>query len=196
MCLPEFTFLPCLLLQHILLTRLNPVTHNAQLGDEKDPCQAKDINQEVYQFLEIASVKYGIAFWRPGSRITHQITLENCAYHGVLLIGTDFYTLNGGGLGGIYISVVGADTMNIMSGIPWELTCPKVIGVKLMGSVSGQISPKDVILKVADILIVKVKAQNRNNQHKCLDYPVGVSLVPPCGQLPDTRHSKKTPQDN
>lgn len=127
----------------------------AQLGDEKDPCQAKDINQEVYQFLEIASVKYGIAFWRPGSRITHQITLENCAYHGVLLIGSDFYTLNGGGLGGIYISVVGADTMNIMSGIPWELTCPKVIGVKLMGSVSGQISPKDVILKVADILIVK-----------------------------------------
>ncbi|ERE90007.1 aconitate hydratase [Cricetulus griseus] len=127
----------------------------AQLGGEKDLCRAKDINQEVYNFLATAGAKYGVGFWRPGSGIIHQIILENYAYPGVLLIGTDSHTPNGGGLGGICIGVGGADAVDVMAGIPWELKCPKVIGVKLTGSLSGWTSSKDVILKVAGILTVK-----------------------------------------
>uniref|UniRef100_A0A8W4FGI3 Aconitate hydratase, mitochondrial n=1 Tax=Sus scrofa TaxID=9823 RepID=A0A8W4FGI3_PIG len=127
----------------------------AQLGGEKDLRRAKDINQEVYNFLATAGAKYGVGFWRPGSGIIHQIILENYAYPGVLLIGTDSHTPNGGGLGGICIGVGGADAVDVMAGIPWELKCPKVIGVKLTGSLSGWTSPKDVILKVAGILTVK-----------------------------------------
>ncbi|KAB1277223.1 hypothetical protein Cadr_000006187 [Camelus dromedarius] len=127
----------------------------AQLGGEKDLPWAKDINQEVYNFLAMAGVKYGVGFWRPGSGIIHQIILENYAYSGVLLIGTDFHTTKGGGLGGICIGVGGADAVDVMAGISWELKCPKVIGVKPTGSLSGWTSPKDVILKVAGILIVK-----------------------------------------
>uniref|UniRef100_A0A2K6SQN0 Aconitase/3-isopropylmalate dehydratase large subunit alpha/beta/alpha domain-containing protein n=1 Tax=Saimiri boliviensis boliviensis TaxID=39432 RepID=A0A2K6SQN0_SAIBB len=127
----------------------------AQLGGEKDLRRAKDINQEVYNFLATAGAKYGVGFWRPGSGIIHQIILENYAYPGVLLIGTDSHTPNGGGLGGICIGVGGADAVDVMAGIPWELKCPKVIGVKLTGSLSSWTSPKDVILKVAGILTVK-----------------------------------------
>ncbi|XP_023364962.1 aconitate hydratase, mitochondrial [Otolemur garnettii] len=127
----------------------------AQLGGDKDLRRAKDINQEVYNFLATAGAKYGVGFWRPGSGIIHQIILENYAYPGVLLIGTDSHTPNGGGLGGICIGVGGADAVDVMAGIPWELKCPKVIGVKLTGSLSGWSSPKDVILKVAGILTVK-----------------------------------------
>uniref|UniRef100_A0A8C5V4U3 Aconitate hydratase, mitochondrial n=1 Tax=Microcebus murinus TaxID=30608 RepID=A0A8C5V4U3_MICMU len=127
----------------------------AQVGGEKDLRRAKDINQEVYNFLATAGAKYGVGFWRPGSGIIHQIILENYAYPGVLLIGTDSHTPNGGGLGGICIGVGGADAVDVMAGIPWELKCPKVIGVKLTGSLSGWSSPKDVILKVAGILTVK-----------------------------------------
>uniref|UniRef100_A0A8I5ZLT6 Aconitate hydratase, mitochondrial n=1 Tax=Rattus norvegicus TaxID=10116 RepID=A0A8I5ZLT6_RAT len=127
----------------------------AQLGGEKDLRRAKDINQEVYNFLATAGAKYGVGFWRPGSGIIHQIILENYAYPGVLLIGTDSHTPNGGGLGGICIGVGGADAVDVMAGIPWELKCPKVIGVKLTGTLSGWTSPKDVILKVAGILTVK-----------------------------------------
>uniref|UniRef100_A0A2K6NBK1 Aconitate hydratase, mitochondrial n=1 Tax=Rhinopithecus roxellana TaxID=61622 RepID=A0A2K6NBK1_RHIRO len=127
----------------------------AQLGGEKDLRRAKDINQEVYNFLATAGAKYGVGFWKPGSGIIHQIILENYAYPGVLLIGTDSHTPNGGGLGGICIGVGGADAVDVMAGIPWELKCPKVIGVKLTGSLSGWTSPKDVILKVAGILTVK-----------------------------------------
>ncbi|KAM5149056.1 aconitate hydratase, mitochondrial [Mantella aurantiaca] len=127
----------------------------AQFGGEKDLKRAKDINQEVYNFLATAAAKYGVGFWKPGSGIIHQIILENYAYPGVLLIGTDSHTPNGGGLGGICIGVGGADAVDVMAGIPWELKCPNVIGVKLTGKLSGWSSPKDVILKVAGILTVK-----------------------------------------
>ncbi|XP_040215395.1 aconitate hydratase, mitochondrial [Rana temporaria] len=127
----------------------------AQLGGDQDLKRAKDINKEVYNFLASAAGKYGVGFWKPGSGIIHQIILENYAYPGVLLIGTDSHTPNGGGLGGICIGVGGADAVDVMAGIPWELKCPNVIGVKLTGKLSGWTSPKDVILKVAGILTVK-----------------------------------------
>ncbi|CAB1313045.1 unnamed protein product [Coregonus sp. 'balchen'] len=127
----------------------------AQIGGAKDLARAKDINAEVYNFLASAGAKYGVGFWKPGSGIIHQIILENYAYPGVLLIGTDSHTPNGGGLGSICIGVGGADAVDVMAGIPWELKCPKVIGVKLTGKLSGWTSPKDVILKVAGILTVK-----------------------------------------
>ncbi|XP_041098122.1 aconitate hydratase, mitochondrial isoform X2 [Polyodon spathula] len=124
-------------------------------GGTQDLERAKDVNQEVYNFLSTAAAKYGVGFWKPGSGIIHQIILENYAYPGVLLIGTDSHTPNGGGLGGVCIGVGGADAVDVMAGIPWELKCPNVIGVKLTGSLSGWTSPKDVILKVAGILTVK-----------------------------------------
>ena len=127
----------------------------AQVGASQDLAKAKDINREVYDFLGSASAKYGIGFWKPGSGIIHQIILENYAFPGALLIGTDSHTPNGGGLGGLCIGVGGADAVDVMANIPWELKCPKVIGVKLTGKLSGWTSPKDVILKVADILTVK-----------------------------------------
>ena len=100
----------------------------AQVGGEKDLRRAKDINQEVYNFLATAGAKYGVGFWTPGTGIIYQIILENYAYPGVLLIGTDSHTPNGGGLGGICIGVGGADAVDVMAGIPWELKCPKVRG--------------------------------------------------------------------
>uniref|UniRef100_A0A672FUE3 Aconitate hydratase, mitochondrial n=1 Tax=Salarias fasciatus TaxID=181472 RepID=A0A672FUE3_SALFA len=127
----------------------------AQIGGVKDLARAKEVNQEVYNFLSSAGAKYGVGFWKPGSGIIHQIILENYAYPGVMLIGTDSHTPNGGGLGSICIGVGGADAVDVMAGIPWELKCPKVIGVKLTGTLSGWTSPKDVILKVAGILTVK-----------------------------------------
>uniref|UniRef100_A0AAQ6ILV3 Aconitase/3-isopropylmalate dehydratase large subunit alpha/beta/alpha domain-containing protein n=1 Tax=Anabas testudineus TaxID=64144 RepID=A0AAQ6ILV3_ANATE len=127
----------------------------AQIGGAQDLQRAKEVNQEVYNFLATAAAKYGVGFWKPGSGIIHQIILENYAYPGVMLIGTDSHTPNGGGLGGICIGVGGADAVDVMAGIPWELKCPKVIGVRLTGTLSGWTSPKDVILKVAGILTVK-----------------------------------------
>jgi len=127
----------------------------AQLGGSKDLTRAKDINKEVYDFLSSSGAKYGVGFWKPGSGIIHQIILENYAFPGVLLIGTDSHTPNGGGLGGLFVGVGGADAVDVMAGLPWELKCPKVIGVKLTGKLSGWVSPKDVILKLAGILTVK-----------------------------------------
>ncbi|XP_065348151.1 probable aconitate hydratase, mitochondrial [Cloeon dipterum] len=127
----------------------------AQLGGDKDLARAKDINSEVYNFLKSAGAKYGVGFWKPGSGIIHQIILENYAFPGLLMIGTDSHTPNGGGLGGLCIGVGGADAVDVMANIPWELKCPKVIGVKLTGELKGWTSPKDVILKVAGILTVK-----------------------------------------
>lgn len=127
----------------------------AQVGGEQDLKRAKDLNKEVYDFLATASAKYGVGFWKPGSGIIHQIVLENYGFPGVLLIGTDSHTPNGGGLGGLCIGVGGADAVDVMANIPWELKCPKVIGVKLTGELSGWTSPKDIILKVAGILTVK-----------------------------------------
>merc|ERR1712180_505325 len=127
----------------------------AQLGGAKDLARANDVNGEVYKFLSTAGAKYGVGFWKPGSGIIHQILLENYAFPGLLMIGTDSHTPNGGGLGGLCIGVGGADAVDVMAGLPWELKCPKVIGVKLTGSMSGWTSAKDIILKVADILTVK-----------------------------------------
>merc|ERR1712045_918820 len=127
----------------------------AQIEGNKDLARAKDINSEVYNFLATAGAKYGVGFWKPGSGIIHQIILENYAFPGLLMVGTDSHTPNGGGLGGLCIGVGGADAVDVMANIPWELKCPKVIGVKLTGELNGWTSPKDVILKVAGILTVK-----------------------------------------
>merc|ERR1719273_1382655 len=127
----------------------------AQIEGVKDLARAKDLNAEVYNFLATAGAKYGVGFWKPGSGIIHQIILENYAFPGLLMVGTDSHTPNGGGLGGLCIGVGGADAVDVMADIPWELKCPRVIGVKLTGKLSGWTSPKDVILKVAGILTVK-----------------------------------------
>jgi len=127
----------------------------AENGSVADLKVANDINSEVYNFLGSAGKRYGVGFWQPGSGIIHQIVLENYAFPGVMLIGTDSHTPNGGGLGGCCVGVGGADAVDVMAGIPWELKCPKVIGVELTGKLSGWTSPKDIILKVADILTVK-----------------------------------------
>jgi aconitate hydratase len=126
----------------------------AKDGSATDLAVAKDRNKEVYDFLATAGAKYGVGFWKPGSGIIHQIILENYAFPGLLMIGTDSHTPNGGGLGGLCIGVGGADAVDVMANVPWELKCPKVIGVKLTGKMSGWTSPKDVILKVAGITTV------------------------------------------
>ncbi|KAH9811876.1 mitochondrial aconitate hydratase [Melampsora americana] len=127
----------------------------AQTGGPKDLARAININKEVYDFLATATAKYGIGFWQPGSGIIHQIILENYAFPGGLMIGTDSHTPNAGGLGMIAVGVGGADAVDVMADLPWELKCPKVIGVKLTGKISGWTTPKDVILKVAGVLTVK-----------------------------------------
>jgi len=127
----------------------------AQIGAESDLNRAKDENKEVYDFLESVARKYGIGFWKPGAGIIHQVVLENYAFPGGMMIGTDSHTPNAGGLGMIAIGVGGADAVDVMAGMPWELKWPKLIGIKLTGKLSGWTSPKDVILKVAGILTVK-----------------------------------------
>ena len=122
----------------------------AQVGGKEDLARAKDLNKEVYNFLATTCAKYGLGFWKPGSGIIHQIILENYAFPGLVMIGTDSHTPNGGGLGGLCIGVGGADAVDVMANIPWELKCPKVIGVHLTGKISGWTSPKDVILKVGE----------------------------------------------
>ncbi len=117
--------------------------------------QAEKANREVYDFLRSVSDKYGIGFWKPGAGIIHQVILENYAFPGGMMIGTDSHTPNAGGLGMIAIGVGGADAMDVMAGMPWELKMPRIIGVKLAGKLSGWASPKDVILKLAGILTVK-----------------------------------------
>ncbi|OJD13706.1 aconitate hydratase, mitochondrial [Emergomyces pasteurianus Ep9510] len=127
----------------------------AQLGGDKDLARANEINKEVYDFLATSCAKYNIGFWKPGSGIIHQILLENYAFPGGLMIGTDSHTPNGGGLGMAAIGVGGADAVDVMAGLPWELKAPNVIGVRLTGELSGWTAPKDIILKVAGILTVK-----------------------------------------
>ena len=127
----------------------------AQVGGEKDLARAQDINKEVYDFLSSSCAKYNIGFWRPGSGIIHQIVLENYAFPGGLMIGTDSHTPNAGGLGMCAIGVGGADAVDVMANLPWEVKAPKIIGVRLTGEMSGWTAPKDIILKVAGILTVK-----------------------------------------
>lgn len=127
----------------------------AKVGAEQDLQAALDSSNEVFNFLESVSRKYGIGFWKPGAGIIHQIVLENYAFPGGMMIGTDSHTPNAGGLGMVAIGVGGADAVDVMAGMPWELKMPKLIGVKLTGKLSGWTSSKDVILKVAGILTVK-----------------------------------------
>lgn len=127
----------------------------AEIGALADLKKANDKNKEVYDFLSSVSNKYGIGFWKPGAGIIHQVVLENYAFPGGMMIGTDSHTPNAGGLGMIAIGVGGADACDVMAGLPWELKFPKLIGVKLTGRLSGWTSAKDVILKVAGILTVK-----------------------------------------
>ena len=127
----------------------------AKDGAETDLTAAENINKEVYDFLASVSDKYGIGFWKPGAGIIHQVVLENYAFPGGMMIGTDSHTPNAGGLGMVAVGVGGADAVDVMAGMPWELKMPKLIGVKLTGELSGWTSAKDVILKVAGILTVK-----------------------------------------
>ncbi len=127
----------------------------AETGADEDLARANEQNKEVYDFLSSAGAKYGIGFWKPGSGIIHQIVLENYAFPGGLMIGTDSHTVNAGGLGMCAVGVGGADAVDVMAGMAWEVKCPKVIGVRLTGELGGWTSPKDVILKVAGILTVK-----------------------------------------
>ena len=127
----------------------------ARIGADKDLQEAINKNNEVFNFLSSVSNKYGIGFWKPGAGIIHQVVLENYAFPGGMMIGTDSHTVNAGGLGMVAVGVGGADAVDVMAGMPWELKWPKLIGVKLTGKLSGWTSPKDVILKVAGILTVK-----------------------------------------
>src|SRR5476651_1976822 len=127
----------------------------AKVGAADDLATAKDVNKEVYDFLSSVSNKYGIGFWKPGAGIIHQVVLEQYAFPGGMMIGTDSHTPTAGGLGIIAIGVGGADACDVMAGLAWELKWPKLIGVKLTGKLSGWTAPKDVILKVAGILTVK-----------------------------------------
>lgn len=128
---------------------------NAKVEAKQDLAFANEESKEVFDFLSSVSNKYGIGFWKPGAGIIHQVVLENYAFPGGLMIGTDSHTVNAGGLGMLAIGVGGADACDVMAGLPWELKFPKLIGVKLTGKLSGWASPKDVILKVAGILTVK-----------------------------------------
>lgn len=127
----------------------------AKLGASKDLQASLNQNNEVFNFLSSISTKYGIGFWKPGAGIIHQVVLENYAFPGGMMIGTDSHTVNAGGLGMVAIGVGGADAVDVMAGMAWELKFPKLIGVKLTGHLNGWTSAKDVILKVADILTVK-----------------------------------------
>ncbi len=127
----------------------------AKIGAKSDLQNALNTSNEVFNFLESVSSKYGLGFWKPGAGIIHQVVLENYAFPGGMMIGTDSHTVNAGGLGMVAIGVGGADAVDVMAGMPWELKFPKLIGVKLTGKLSGWTAPKDVILKVAGILTVK-----------------------------------------
>ncbi|MCL4116041.1 UNVERIFIED_CONTAM: hypothetical protein GTU68_003718 [Idotea baltica] len=127
----------------------------AKNGADKDLQESINVNNEVFNFLRSVCNKYGIGFWKPGAGIIHQVVLENYAFPGGMMIGTDSHTVNAGGLGMVAIGVGGADAVDVMAGMPWELKMPKLIGVKLTGKLSGWTAPKDVILKVAGILTVK-----------------------------------------
>src|SRR6201747_1582694 len=127
----------------------------AKIGADQDLSTAKDVNKEVYDFLASVSDKYGLGFWKPGAGIIHQVVLENYAFPGGMMIGTDSHTPNAGGLAMVAIGVGGADAVDVMTGFPFNVRWPKVIGVKLTGTLSGWSAPKDVILEVARVLTVE-----------------------------------------
>ena len=127
----------------------------AKLGADKDLQNSLNKNNEVFNFLSSVCDKYGIGFWKPGAGIIHQVVLENYAFPGGMMIGTDSHTVNAGGLGMVAVGVGGADAVDVMADMPWELKFPKLIGVKLTGNLNGWAASKDIILKVAGILTVK-----------------------------------------
>ena len=127
----------------------------AYKGAREDISTATRTNEEVYDFLRDVSSRYDIGFWKPGAGIIHQVVLENYAFPGGMMVGTDSHTPNAGGLGMVAIGVGGADAVDVMTGMEWELKMPRIIGVRLTGTLSGWASPKDVILKLAGILTVK-----------------------------------------
>jgi aconitate hydratase len=127
----------------------------AKAGAALDLKFALDTNSEVYEFLRTVSAKYGIGFWKPGSGIIHQVVLENYAFPGGMMIGTDSHTPNAGGIGMVAIGVGGADAVDVMTGFPFNVRWPQLIGVHLTGELSGWTAPKDVILRVAELLTVK-----------------------------------------
>src|SRR5438477_11511682 len=127
----------------------------AESGSQKDLARAIDENKEVYNFLASSAKKYGIGFWKPGAGIIHQVVLENYAFPGGLIIGTDSHTPNGGGLGMLAIGVGGADAGEVMAGLPWEVLHPKLIGVRLTGKLQGWTAPKDIITYLCTLLTVK-----------------------------------------
>ena len=127
----------------------------AYKGAGEDIATAKKTNEEVYDFLRDVSSRFGIGFWKPGAGIIHQVVLENYAFPGGMMVGTDSHTPNAGGLGMVAIGVGGADAVDVMTGMEWELKMPKIIGVKLTGQLNGWTAPKDVILKLAGLLTVK-----------------------------------------
>lgn len=127
----------------------------AYKGAREDIATATKTNEEVYDFLRDVSSRYGIGFWKPGAGIIHQVVLENYAFPGGMMVGTDSHTPNAGGLGMVAIGVGGADAVDVMTGMEWELKMPKLIGVRLTGELNGWTAPKDVILKLAGILTVK-----------------------------------------
>ena len=127
----------------------------ARVGASEDLKVALEVNREVYDFLRSASLRYGLGFWEPGAGIIHQVFLEQYAFPGGLIIGTDSHTPNGGGLGMLAIGVGGADAAEVMAGLPWEVKCPKLVGVRLTGALGGWTSPKDIILKLCGLLTTK-----------------------------------------
>src|SRR5262249_4284663 len=127
----------------------------ARTGARADLLASIDENREVYEFLRSAAAKYGLGFWEPGAGIVHQVVLENYAFPGQLIIGTDSHTQNAGGLGACAIGVGGADAVEVLAGLPWELRYPRRIAVRLTGALSGWTAPKDVILYVAGQLGVR-----------------------------------------
>jgi len=127
----------------------------SKVGADIDMVQANEENKEVYAFLESAAKKYGMGFWGPGSGIIHQVVLEKHAYPGGMMLGTDSHTPNAGGLGMIAIGVGGADAADVMAGLTWDVRAPKMVGVHLKGTLNGWTSPKDIILKVLEILTTK-----------------------------------------
>src|SRR6187431_1577683 len=145
-CLKQTTLPTTVHCDHLIQARIEGVS---------DTKAALYENNEVFQFLESASRKYGIGFWKPGAGIIHQVVLENYAFPGGLMIGTDSHTPNAGGLGMFASGVGGADAVDVMAGFPWEVKCPNRIGVKLTGKLRGWAAPKDVILKLCGILTVK-----------------------------------------
>ncbi|MGH9185255.1 MAG: aconitase family protein, partial [Acidimicrobiales bacterium] len=126
----------------------------AHQGADRDTETARSVNAEVYEFLRSASARYGIGFWGPGAGIIHQVVLENYAFPGGMMIGTDSHTPNAGGLGMFACGVGGADAVDVMAGFPWEILYPNLVGVHLTGQLSGWTAPKDVILKVCETLTV------------------------------------------